>query len=100
LAVSNRTGGRPPLGSVQFFSLGDGLLFAGTDVQYLIANNSFSAARLAGNGQLNGQAGSSYEVWLRDAAPDTFRIRITKGTTVVYDSATQAVSGGAVVILR
>jgi hypothetical protein len=69
-------------------------------VQYLIANNSFSAARLAGNGQLNGQAGYSYEVWLRDAAPDTFRIRITKGTTVVYDSATQAVSGGAVVILR
>jgi predicted extracellular nuclease len=100
LAASNRSGGRPPLGSVQFLSLGDGLLFAGTGVQYLVANTSFSAARLAGSGQLNGQGGYSYEVWLRDAAPDTFRIRITKGATVVYDSATQPVSGGAVVILR
>lgn len=99
VAATNRTGGRPPVGTVQFVSPGDRVLFSGTDVLYLVANTSFSAARLAGSGRLNGKTGYSYEVWLRDGTPDTFRIRIKKGTAVVYDSAVQNISGGAVVIV-
>jgi uncharacterized protein len=97
IAAATRAGGAAT-GLVTLASAGDRIAFSSSTVRYLVASSSGKAARLAGTGRLNGQAGYGYEVFLGDGTPDTVRFRITRNGAVVHDSGTRPVLAGTVVI--
>ncbi len=97
IAAANRPGSTPT-GLVTLASPAHRIVFAATDIRYLVASSSGRAARLAGTGKLNGQAGYGYEVLLGDGTPDTVRFRITRNGAAVYDSGPRPVLAGTVVI--
>ncbi len=68
-----------PTGSTSYTLLADNLSFASTAYEWLAVSLPNSTAQFKGTGTLNGQGGYSFMVWVKDGAPDTFRIRIWNG---------------------
>jgi hypothetical protein len=92
-------GATAPTGSTEFeFKVGN--LDFHSDVQnWLIVNQNSTNAQFKGSGTINGAGDYQFMIWATDGSPDTFRIQITDGNTVIYDNGSaQPIGGGSIIV--
>jgi predicted extracellular nuclease len=95
-------GANVPVGNTELHFHAAGLSFHSTAYQWLVVSGSM--AQFKGVGALNGQDGYGFLITAGDGSPDTFRIKIwwsdAAGDHDVYDTGTQPLAGGSIVVKR
>lgn len=100
LVSKYKKGASIPDGNAQFaFSAGD-LSFSSTSYQWLVVNQGGTNAQFKGVGTINGAGSYQFMIWATDGSPDKFRIKITDGSTVIYDNLTETALGGGSIIVH
>ncbi|MEJ2290383.1 MAG: hypothetical protein P8Y05_01555 [Deinococcales bacterium] len=99
--VAKYTKHRPmPVGSIQFQVPAANIKFHSTRFDSLQVNGSDSKAQITGTGIVNGRGSYDFTLWATEGAPGSFRIRISNGNGVLYDTAIQAPLGGGAIVVH
>ena len=93
-------GASVPSGNTQYVFHAGSLNFSSSTYQWLIVNRAGSNAQFKGTGTINGAGNYTFMIWATQGSPNTFRIQITNANTgaTVYDTATQALGGGSIIV--
>ncbi len=91
-------GANLPSGNTEFqFKVGD-LNFKSTSYDWLVVAGT--QAIFKGVGTVNGQGSYMFMITADDDSPDTFRIKILDGETVIYDVGSQLTLGGGSIVIH
>ena len=93
-------GATVPSGNAQYVFHQGNFNFASSSYQWLVVNQGGTNAQFKGAGTINGAGSYQFMIWATQGSPNTFRIQVTDpvtGTTV-YDSGTQALGGGSIIV--
>jgi hypothetical protein len=80
-----KKGASAPEGDTEFQFHAAGMNFKSTSYDWLVVQGQ-SKASYKGNGTINGSGDYKFLVSVVDGNPDRFRIKITEGSTVIYDN--------------
>ena len=91
-----------PFGSFNFVFLPGKLEFTASSFDWLVVNQTSKTAQFQGSGKINGSGNYKFMVWVSNAHPDTFRIKIWKPDgTIVYDTGSNLpLFTGAIIITK
>lgn len=95
-----KKGASIPDGNAAFVFKAGNLDFASTSYQWLVVNQNGTNAQFKGVGTINGAGSYQFQIWATDGSPDKFRIKITNGSTVIYDNGVETALGGGSIIVH
>jgi hypothetical protein len=93
-------GATVPSGNTEYVFHDGNLNFSSSAYQWLVVNQDGTNAQFKGTGTINGTGSYTFMIWATAGTQNTFRILITDSATgaTVYDSSSQPLGGGSIII--
>ena len=107
-----QTAGKATFGFVAKYKKGANVPDGNTEFQFNAANLNFSStsfdwlvvagqkAQFKATGTINGQGSYKFMITANDGNPDTFRMQIWDGDTIVYDNGSQQAPGSGSIVVH
>lgn len=93
-------GANEPSGNTEYDFHAGGLNFTSSTYQWLVVNQNGTNAQFKGSGTVNGAGNYMFMIWANASSPETFRVQITNSAnnSTVYDSGSQPLGGGSIIV--